>query len=294
VRVGITGVSGLIGSALADDLRADGHQVVGISRHEVAGGLAWDIEAGKLDPAALEGIDAIVHLAGESIQGRWTAAKKQRILRSRVDSTNLLASTIASLDQPPRVVVSGSAMGYYGDRGDEVLTESAAAGTGFLADVTRAWEEAAAPIADHRVRLCTARTSIVLATEGGALPRMRTITRVGLGGALGSGRQFWSWITLDDEVAALRFLIDNEVEGPVNIATSNAVRQREFAKRLGAALGRPAIVPAPGVAIRTALGEMGRALLLDSTRLEPRVLLEAGFAFESPDLGAAFGLLLDT
>lgn len=293
MRVGITGVSGLIGSALADDLRADGHEVVGISRRESADGIFWDVAAGKLDPGALEGVDAVVHLAGESIQGRWTTAKKQRILRSRVDSTELLASTIASLDQPPRVVVSGSAMGYYGDRGDEVLTESAAAGTGFLADVTRVWEGAAAPIADHGVRLCLARTSIVLATEGGALPRMRTITRAGLGGALGSGRQFWSWITLDDEIAALRFLIDSEVEGAVNLATPNPVRQREFAKRLAAVLGRPAVMPAPSLAVRTALGEMGRALLLDSTRLQPSVLVEAGFTFESPDLDAALGLLLD-
>jgi len=292
VRVAITGVSGLIGSALADNLRADGHEVMGISRHQSAGGIVWDVEAGKLDPAELEGVDAVVHLAGESIQGRWTAAKKRRILQSRVDSTALLASTIASLDRPPRVVVSGSAMGYYGDRGEEVLTESAAAGSGFLADVTRAWENAAAPIVEHGVRLCLARTSIVLATEGGALPRMRTVTGAGLGGALGSGRQFWSWITLRDEVAALRFLINSDVEGPVNLATTDAVRQREFAKQLAAALGRPAVVPAPGFAIRAALGEMGRALLLDSTRLEPRVLVETGFSFESAELGAAFSLLL--
>ena len=294
MRVAITGVSGLIGSALADNLRADGHEVVGISRRHTAGGIVWDVEAGKLDPAELEGVDAVVHLAGESIQGRWTAAKKRRILRSRVDSTELLASTIASLDRPPRVVVSGSAMGYYGNRGEEVLTESAAAGTGFLADVTRTWEGAAAPIADGGIRLCLARTSIVLATEGGALPRMRTITRAGLGGPLGSGRQFWSWITLRDEVAALRFLIDSDVEGPVNLATTDAVRQRQFAKQLAAALGRPAVIPAPGFAIRTALGEMGRALLLDSTRLEPRVLVKAGFSFESADLDAAFNLLLGT
>ena len=294
MRVAITGVSGLIGSALADNLRAGGHDVVGISRRHNAGGIVWDVEAGKLDPAELEGVDAVVHLAGESIQGRWTAAKKRRILRSRVDSTELLASTIASLDRPPRVVVSGSAMGYYGNRGEEVLTESAAAGTGFLADVTRAWEGAAAPITDSGIRLCLARTSIVLATEGGALPRMRTITRAGLGGPLGNGRQFWSWITLPDEVAALRFLIDNDVEGPVNLATTDAVRQRQFAKQLAAALGRPAVIPAPGFAIRTALGEMGRALLLDSTRLEPRVLVKAGFSFESADLDAAFSLLLGT
>ena len=185
-------------------------------------------------------------------------------------------------------------MGYYGDRGEEVLTESASGGTGFLADVTSAWEDAAIPIADQGIRLCLARTSIVLATEGGALPRMRTITRAGLGGPLGNGRQFWSWITLRDEVAALRFLIDNDVDGPVNLATTDAVRQRQFAKQLAAALGRPAVIPAPGFAIRTALGEMGRALLLDSTRLEPRVLVKAGFSFESADLDAGFSLLLGT
>jgi hypothetical protein len=282
----------MIGSALARDLRGDGHEVVGISRRPGTDRIVWDVAAGLLDATSLEGLDAMVHLAGESIQGRWTTAKKERILRSRVDSTELLASAITRLDRPPKVVVSGSAMGYYGDRGDEVLDESASPGVGFLADVTRAWEDAARPIADVGIRLCFARTSIVLAATGGALPRMRTITRAGLGGALGSGRQFWSWITLADELAALRFLIDADVEGPVNIATADPVRQRDFAKDLASALGRPAVVPAPAIAIRAALGEMGRALLLDSTRLEPRALVEAGFSFGSPDLGVAFGSLL--
>jgi uncharacterized protein (TIGR01777 family) len=292
VRVAISGVSGLIGSALAEGLRSDGHEVLGISRRPGADRIVWDVEAGLLDPAALEGVDAVVHLAGESIQGRWTAAKKQRILRSRVDSTELLVSAVARLDRPPGVVVSGSAMGYYGDRGDELLDESAARGVGFLADVTAAWEDAALPIADLGVRLCLARTSIVLAAEGGAFPRIRALTRAGLGGPLASGRQFWSWITLADEIAALRFLIESDVEGPVNLATSDPVRQRDFAKELASALRRPAVVPAPAFAIRGALGEMGKALLLDSTRLEPRVLGEVGFSFGSPSLGAALDKLL--
>lgn len=292
VRVAITGATGLIGSALADDLRGDGHEVVAISRRPAPGGIVWNVEAGELDASALEGVDAVVHLAGESIQGRWTTAKKSRILRSRVDSTELLASAIGSLDRPPGVVVSGSAMGYYGNRGDELLDESASAGTGFLADVTSAWERAAAPIAAAGVRLCLARTSIVLSPDGGALPRMRAITRAGLGGPLGSGRQYWSWITLDDEIAALRFLIDAEVEGPVNLATPEPVRQREFAEHLGRALGRPSFVPAPRAAIRAGLGEMGRALLLDSVRLEPRVLVDEGFRFATPGLAAAFDALL--
>ena len=292
MRVAISGVSGLIGSALAEDLRDDGHEVLGISRRPGTDRIAWDVEAGSLDPLALEGVDAVVHLAGESIQGRWTTAKKQRILRSRVDSTELLASAMSRLDRPPGVVVSGSAMGYYGDRGDEVLDESAAQGVGFLADVTGAWEDAARPVADLGVRLCLARTSIVLASTGGALPRMRAITRAGVGGALGNGRQFWSWITLADEIAALRFMIESDIEGPVNLATNAPVRQREFAKELGSVLGRPAIVPAPAVAIRGVLGEMGRALLLDSTRLEPSALTRAGFSFGSPGLEGALGDVL--
>lgn len=281
----------MIGTALADGLRGDGHDVVGVSRSPGPATVEWDVERGEIDGGALEGLDAVVHLAGESIQGRWTSAKKERILRSRVESTELLARTIAELDDRPRVFVSGSAMGYYGDRGSDVLSESAAAGSGFLAEVTQAWEAAAEPIAGLGVRLSFARTSIVLSPDGGALQRMKWITRFGLGGPLGDGQQYWSWITLSDQVRALRFMIDADLEGPVNLAAPGAVPQRTFAKELATALHRPAVIPAPGFAIRAVLGEMGDALLLDSTRLAPDALAAAGFVFDSPDVVSAFGSL---
>lgn len=289
LKVVITGHTGLIGGALAESLEADGHRVVGVSRRPGAT-VTWDPAAGTIDADALEGADAVVHLAGETIEGRWTAKKKQRILNSRVAGTELLATTIAGLDDPPRVVVSGSAMGAYGSRGDELLPETASRGEGFLADVVDAWESAARPIAAH-ARLAYARTSLVLSPDGGALEKMATITRLGGGGPLGDGRQFWSWITLDDEVRALRHLIEAEVEGPVNLATPNPVRQREFADTLAAVLHRPSFLPAPKFAIRAALGEMGQALLLDSARLVPEVLAGTGFEWRSPELAPALAEL---
>jgi hypothetical protein len=278
----------MVGSALAADLRSDGHDVVGISRTRSDDTIVWDVDAGEVDATALESLDAVVHLAGETIQGRWTKAKKQRILRSRVDSTALLARALGDLDDPPSVFVCGSAVGYYGDRGDELLDETSSHGAGFLAEVVRAWELSSVPIEDLGVRVTYARTSLVLTPRAGALGRMRAITRWGLGGPLGGGRQFWSWVTLDDEVRALRLLIESEIEGPANIASPGPVRQGDFARILAAALERPAIVPAPAFAIRAALGEMGRELLLDSVRARSAVLEGAGFEFESPDLAAAF------
>lgn len=288
VRVVISGVSGMIGSALAVSLRSDGHDVVGISRTPSADAIAWDVGAGVLDATALGSVDAVVHLAGESIQGRWTKAKKRRILGSRVDSTGLLARSLGKLDTRPEVFVCGSAVGFYGDRGDEPLDETSPPGSGFLAEVARAWERSAAPIEDLGVRLAYARTSLVLTPDAGALGRMRAITRWGLGGPLGGGRQFWSWVTLDDEVRALRFLIESEIEGPANIASPGPLRQGDFSRILAAALERPAVAPAPAFAIRAALGEMGRELLLDSVRARPAVLEAAGFEYESPDLAGAF------
>jgi len=287
MRVAISGATGLIGAALAESLRRDGNEVLGISRRPGPDTVVWDVAAGEIDGAALEGVDAIVHLAGESIQGRWTKSKKERIMRSRVDSTVLLAGVVAELDRRPSVFVSGSAVGYYGDRGDEVLTEADGPGGGFLAEVALAWEQAARPVAALGVRLTHPRTSIVLAADGGALPRMKLLTQLGLGGPLGGGEQYWSWITLADEVRALRLLLDSEIEGPVNMAAPEPVRQRSFATALADALHRPAFVPGPAFAIRAALGEMGETLLLDSTRVAPGVLTEAGFAFDSPDLPSA-------
>lgn len=291
MRIVITGITGLVGGALAESLRADGHEVLGVSRTPGPDTIVWDLDARTIDTASLEGVDAIVHLAGESIQGRWTEAKKRRIMGSRVVSTQLLADAVASLGDKPDVFVCGSAMGYYGDRGDEQLTEDADAGHGFLSDVTQAWEAAAAPIADAGVRLAFARTSVVLDPDDGALPRMALITKLCAGGPIGGGDQYLSWVTLDDEVRAIRHIIDTpDISGPVNIA-AGAVPQREFARALADELGRPAFAPAPAFAIRAALGQMGEELLLFSIRVVPEVLTRSGFAFEHPELPGAFEAL---
>ena len=287
MKIVVTGSTGMIGSALVSALRRDGHEVVGVSRRPARDTITWDLDAGTVDRAGFEGADAIVHLAGESIQGRWTKAKKQRLVASRVVSTRLIAEVIASLDAPPQVFVCGSAMGYYGNAGDTWVDEQAPQGSTFLADLVGQWEGAAGPARDAGVRLNFARTSLVLDSDDGALPRMRMITRLLLGGPLGPGTQYWSWITLDDQVRALRHLIDSEIEGPVNLATPNPVTQREFAKTLGRVFRRPALLPAPSFAIRLALGEMGQGLLLDSARLDVAKLVESGFEFGHAELEPA-------
>ncbi|WP_419864505.1 TIGR01777 family oxidoreductase [Candidatus Poriferisodalis sp.] len=299
MRVAITGIRGLIGGALAASLRADGHEVVGISRRPDPVGapaaaddtaertLAWDVAAGTIDASALEGLDAIVHLAGESIGGRWSDRRKTAIMSSRVESTRLLAGVIRELDAKPSVFVCGSAIGFYGDRGDEELTERSLPGEGFLADVCMRWERAAVPIPDAGVRLVRIRTGLVVGPGAEAIERMARITRLGAGGPLGGGRQWWSWISLDDEVRAIRHLIDSDASGAFNLTAPNPVRQRDFQRALSAALRRPSFMSAPRLAIRAALGEMGQALLLDSTRVLPDALTDDGFSFGHPDLADA-------
>lgn len=301
MRVAITGIRGLIGGALAESLRADGHDVLGISRsRELAVApqagddrghsgqtVVWDVAAGTIDAAALEGLDAIVHLAGESIGGRWTARRKAAIMASRVDSTRLLAEVVRNLDAKPSVFVCGSAIGFYGNRGDEELTERSLPGDGFLSEVCTRWERAAVPIGDAGVRLVRIRTGLVVGPGAEAIERMARITRLGAGGPLGTGRQWWSWISLDDEVRAIRHLIDTDVSGPCNLVAPNPVRQRDFQRALSGALRRPSIMPAPQFAIRAALGEMGQALLLDSTQVLPDALAESGFEFSHRDLADA-------
>ena len=299
MRVAITGIRGLIGGALAASLRADGHEVVGISRRpgsvdasSAADGagqstVAWDVAEGTIDASALEGLDAIVHLAGESIGGRWTETRKAAIMSSRVDSTRLLAGVIRELEAKPSVFVCGSAIGFYGNRGDEELTERSLPGDGFLADVCMRWERAAVPIADAGVRLVRIRTGLVVGPGAEAIERMAKITRLGAGGPLGSGRQWWSWISLDDEVRAIRHLIDSDASGAFNLTAPNPVRQRDFQRSLSAALRRPSFMPAPKFAIRAALGAMGQSLLLDSTRVLPDALTEDGFEFRRADLAGA-------
>ncbi len=295
MKVVITGVSGLIGSALASSLRDDGHDVVGLSRSSGPDRVVWDVGAGTLDPGALAGADAVVHLAGESIAGRWTSAKKSRLADSRIRSTELLVSTIEGLPATdrPSVFLGGSAMGVYGDRRDEVLAETAAPGTSFLADLVVRWEGAAQPLDELGVRVCHARTSLVLGAEAEAFRRLVLITKLGGAGPLGGGRQYWSWISLTDQVRVLRRLLAEDVSGPVNVASPRPVTQREFARVLARALKRPAILPAPGFAIRLVLGEMGQALLLDSARLEPRVLVDGGFEFEHETVESAIDAALE-
>ena len=290
--VAVTGASGLIGTALTAALEERGDRVIPVGRRPPVGGVAWDPVARRIDEAALEGVDAVIHLAGESIDGRWTSSKKRRILDSRVEGTEVLVGALSSLDHPPAVVVSASAVGFYGDRGDEELTEDSEPGTGFLAEVCERWEAAAVPIASSDTRLVLARTGIVCTPDGGALGRMLALTRLGLAGRLGNGRQWWSWITLEDEVRALLHLLDRPVAGPVNLVAPGTCRNAEFVRTLARALRRPALLPAPALALRAVLGEMANGLLLASARVRPVRLEDSGFTFKSPDFAVAISELL--
>jgi uncharacterized protein len=298
VRIAITGSSGLIGSALVRSLEGDGHAVVRLVRPgsgDSPGAVGWDPSAGEIDAAGLEGLDGVVHLAGEPVAARrWTDAQKQRILESRTTGTTLLATTLAGLDAPPPVLVSASGMDYYGDRGDEVLTEASGRGEGFLADVTAAWEGATAPAAAAGIRVTTIRTSIVLDPSGGALAKMLPLFKLGVGGRIGPGTQWWSWITLDDEVRAIRFLLEHEVPGPANLAAPGPVTNADFTEVLGRVLRRPTLLPVPRFGPKLLLGaELADNLLLTSKRLSPTALLDAGFEFHHPDLEIGLRATLD-
>ncbi len=281
MRVLITGARGLIGSALTDSLGRQGHDVVRLTRGEARGPgeFKWDPEQGYIDRGALEPVDAVVHLAGESVAGRWSDAKKRRILDSRVRGTRLVSETLASLDAPPSVLVCASAIGLYGDRGDERVTEASPPGSGFLARVVREWEAAADPARAAGMRVVHTRFGIVQSGEGGALAAMLPIFRVGLGGRLGSGRQFVSWVSIDDTVGAIGFaLARDDIAGALNVTAPDPVTQAEHARTLGKVLGRPAILPAPGFAVRTLLGEFAGEVL-GGARVIPERLLELGYGF---------------
>lgn len=287
----MTGATGLIGTALVRSLEADGHRVRRVTRSADAGPgtVRWDPDRGELDAAALAGIDAAVHLAGEGVaEHRWTDEHKQRVLDSRVKSTALLATTMAGLDPRPRVLVSGSGVHFYGDRGDEVLTEDSEPGGGFLSGVVRRWEAAAAPAEEAGIRVARIRTSLVLSGSGGSLRPMLLLFRLGLGGRLGSGRQWWSWISLTDEVGAIRFLLDHDVAGPVNLAAPEPVTNAEFTRVLARVLRRPAVVPVPRFGPAIVLGrEAAEELAFYSQRVLPRRLEAAGFRFAHPTLEQA-------
>lgn len=287
MKVAISGASGLIGSALVPTLEASGHELVRLVRREPQGSaeVGWDPAAGTIDAARLAGVDAIVSLSGATIGQRWTEARKREILESRVRAIGLLATTAAELDPRPSVIVSAGGIGIYGDRGDEILTEDSTLGSGFLAEVARAQEAAADPAREAGIRVVGLRQGIVLSRKGGALERMLTPFKLGLGGRVGSGKQWWSWVALDDVLAAYRFVIEGDLAGPVNLTAPNPATSAQFTKALGRALGRPTVFPLPGLVVKTLFGDMGVATLLEGQRALPARLLEAGFEFTYGELG---------
>jgi uncharacterized protein (TIGR01777 family) len=298
MKIAVTGSSGLIGRALTSSLEASGHEVVRVLRRPPRPGEAavrWDPMAGSIDAAGLEGVDAAVNLAGAGIgDKRWTDEYKRTVLESRTRGTDLLSRTLAGLSRPPAVLVSGSAVGYYGDAGDLPVDETAPPGDDFLASVCVRWEAAAEPARDAGIRVATARTGIVLSGTGGALGRMLPLFRFGLGGRMGSGSQWWSWITLDDEVAAIRWLVDHDVAGPVNLVAPNPATNAELTRTLGSVLHRPSVLPVPSFGPKLLLGsELADALLFSSQRAVPSVLQRSGFSFAHPHLDEALRHVLD-
>lgn len=293
LTIAITGASGMIGTALSSFLTTGGHTVIPVSRGKDEAGIYWKPSDGEIDAASFEGVDAVVHLAGEPIAGgRWSDEKKRRIEESRVKGTKLLAETLASLEDPPSVLVSASAVGYYGDR-DEPVDESSEPGDGFLADVCEKWEASADPAREAGIRVVHPRIGVVLSPRGGALAEMLTPFKMGVGGKVGSGEQGMSWIALDDVVAALHFAImEKEVVGPVNLTSPNPVDNETFTKVLGKVLGRPTIVPVPGFGVKMLFGEMGEKLLLEGAIVHPKRLKEHGFEWDYPDLEEALRHML--
>lgn len=296
MRVAITGATGLIGRALTESLTRDGHSVLRLTRSpDGPTDVMFDPARRLLDATALRDIDAAVHLAGEPIAQRWNSSVQRRIRESRVQGTRLVAETIASLAERPAVLVSGSAVGYYGDRGDEVLTEESAPGSGFLAEVTVAWEGAAEAARDAGIRVVHPRMGVVLSSHGGALERMLLPFRLGLGGRVGDGRQWLSWISLDDAVRALRHAMETPaLQGPANVVGPAPVTNAVFTEALGRALHRPTLIPIPKFALRAIFTEMADATLMASQRAVPEALASSGFAFTHADIDSALAAVLRT
>lgn len=290
MRLLVSGSTGFIGSALVPSLAAQGHEVTRLVRSAGVGGrvIPWDPARRAIEASALEGFDGVIHLSGEPLVGRWTAARMHRIRASRVDSTRFLSEALAQRSQPPRVLITASAIGYYGSRGDEVLDEQSPPGCGFLADVCQAWEAAAQPAIKRGLRVAHLRIGLVLGASGGILAKMLPPFRLGLGGVLGGGTQYMSWIALDDLLAITgAILTDEALRGPVNVVAPGAVTNREFTKTLGRLLRRPTPVPVPAVALRLLFGALADEALLASARVVPAKLLSRRFAFRFPTLEAA-------
>jgi uncharacterized protein len=295
VKVVVTGASGFIGSALVPRLRAGGHDVVKLVRRapRAADEVSWDPDAGTIDVEGLGGVDAAVHLAGAGVgDHRWTEEYKRTIRDSRVLGTRTLVKALTALEPLPRVLVSGSAVGFYGDRGDEELTEESPGGKGFLADVVRAWEAETEPATSGGIRVAMIRSGLVMAPSGGAFGRLLPLIKLGLGGPLGNGRQWWPWITLEDEVGAIEFLLTHDVSGPFNLAAPDPHRQRDIAGAIAKAAHRPALLPAPAFALHIVLGGFASEILASRREL-PRKLQAAGYVFRHPTLDVAARWLVD-
>ena len=292
MKIAITGASGLIGRALTTSLIAEGHQVIPVIRRPnpaTPDAIEWNPAAGTIQASKFEGVDGVVHLAGAGIgDKRWSESYKREILESRTKGTELLARTLASLAAPPSVLVSGSAIGFYGDTADAAVDETAPAGDDFLAKVCVDWEAAAAPAAAAGIRVPFLRTGIVLTADGGALAKMLPLFRFGLGGRMGSGKQWWSWISMADEVGAIRWLLDHDISGPVNATAPTPVTNSQFTKALGEAMHRPTLAPVPSFGPKLLLGaELADALLFTSTRVVPGVLEASGYPFAHPTIDTA-------
>ena len=286
----VSGASGFVGSAATQYLAARGHAVCCLTRTAGRGDpsfIAWDPASGQIDPLGGD-IDAALHLAGENVFGRWTKKKKDRIYNSRIEGTKLLAKHLAALKHKPNVLVCASAVGYYGDRRDVMLTETASAGSGFLSHVCRDWEAAAEPARAAGIRVVNLRLGMVLGPDGGALAKMLPAFKLGLGGPLGNGRQWISWVALDDVVRMIEFAIATDtLRGPVNAVAPESVTNHIFTRTLAAALHRPAVIPVPSVALKLALGDLAKEILLASTRVMPKKLIDAGFNFKHSSLKSA-------
>jgi len=295
MKIAITGSTGMVGSHLVEALRARGDQVLRLVRGAPRGSeeVRWEPESGIPDVAALEELDGVVHLAGENIAARrWSDAQKERIRKSRTRGTTVLVNSLSKLRKPPRAFVSASAIGFYGDTGDRKVDETAPAGSGFLPEVCRAWEDASKPMEAQGSRVAHLRFGVILSPEGGALKKMLLPFKMGLGGALGSGKQGMSWVSLRDVVAALTFALDRDLAGPVNVVAPGACSNHHFTKALGRALGRPTILPMPAFAAKLAFGELAEDLLLASAWVRPAVLEGAGFRFQDREVGPALQRML--